>query len=102
MKNLLRRLSKADDPARRQEIERQAADEIKAAGSTPPAEANSGSWAPSAPDAGTEANSGSWAPAAPDADTGTAQPEAAPAPAAPNLRLTDQQSAAARKLKTQN
>ncbi|MBW3548569.1 MAG: hypothetical protein KY452_10605 [Actinobacteria bacterium] len=86
MKNLLRRLSKADDPARRQEIERQAADEIKAAGSTPPAEANSGSWAPSAP----------------DADTDTAQPEAAPAPAAPNRRLTAQQRAAARKLQTQN
>ncbi len=90
MKNLLRRLSKADDPARRQEIERQAADEIKAAGSTPPAEANSASWAPSAPD--THTGTG----------TDTAQPEAAPAPAAPNRRLTAQQRAAARKLQTQN
>ena len=88
MKNLLRRLSKADDPARRQELERQAADEIKAAGSTRPAEANSASWAPTAPDAHT--------------DIDTAQPEAAPAPAAPNRRLTAQQRAAARKLQTQN
>lgn len=86
MKNLLRRLSKADDPARRQEIERQAADEIKAAGSTPPAEANSASWAPTAP----------------DTDTDTAQPEPVPAPAEPNRRLTAQQRAAARKLQTQN
>lgn len=86
MKNLLRRLSKADDPARRQEIERQAADEIKAAGTTPPAEANSASWAPTAP----------------DTDTDTAQPEPVPAPAEPNRRLTAQQRAAARKLQTQN
>ena len=86
MKNLLRRLSKADDPARRQEIERQAADEIKEAGSTPPAEANSASWAPTAP----------------DTDTDTAQPEPVPAPADPNRRLTAQQRAAARKLQTQN
>ena len=86
MKNLLRRLSKADDPARRQEIERQAADEIKAAGSTPPAEANSASWAPSAP----------------DTDTDTAEPEPAPTPAEPNRRLTAQQRVAARKLQTQN
>ena len=84
MKNLLRRLSKADDPARREELERQAADEIKAAGSTPPAEANSGSWAPSAP------------------ATDTAQPESAPAPAEPSRRLTAQQRVAARKLQTQN
>lgn len=86
MKNLLRRLSKADDPARREEIERQAADEIKAVGSAPPAEANSGSWAPSAP----------------ESDTHTAQPESAPAPAEPNRRLTAQQRVAARKLQTQN
>lgn len=86
MKNLLRRLSKADDPARRQEIERQAADEIKAAGSTPPAEANAASWAPTDT----------------DTETDTAQPEPAPAPAAPNRRLTAQQRAAARKLQTQS
>lgn len=88
MKNLLRRLSKADDPARRQEIERQAADEIKAAGTTPPAEANSASWASTAPDT--------------DTGTDTAQPEPVPAPAEPNRRLTAQQRAAARKLQTQN
>ncbi|HEV2766126.1 MAG TPA: hypothetical protein VGV63_00280 [Acidimicrobiales bacterium] len=82
MKNLLRRLSKADDPARRQELERQAADEIKAVGNTPPAEANSGSWAPSAP--------------------ATAQPESASAPAEPDRRLTAQQRLAARNLQTQN
>lgn len=81
MKNLLRRLSKADDPARREEIERQAADEIKAAGSAPPAEASSAAWGPSAP----------------EADAG--RPE--PAPATPNRRLTAQQRAAARKLQTQ-
>ncbi|MDP8988325.1 MAG: hypothetical protein M3N25_00645 [Actinomycetota bacterium] len=84
MKNLLRRLSKADDPARREEIERQAADEIKAAGSTPPAEASSAAWGPTA------------------ADTDAGQPDGAPGPAAPNRRLTAQQRAAARKLQTQN
>jgi hypothetical protein len=81
MKNLLRRLSKADDPSRREELERQAADEIKEAGSTPPAEANVSSWGAPAP---------------------AAEPEPVPAQAAPNRRLTAQQRAAARKLQTQN
>lgn len=86
MKNLLRRLSKADDPARREELERQAADQIKAAGTTRPAEVDALAWGASAPSP------------APEADSG--QPE--PAPAAPNRRLTAQQRAAARKLQTQS
>jgi hypothetical protein len=86
MKNLLRRLSKADDPSRREEIERQAADEIKAAGSTPPAEASLASWGASAPTP------------APEADAGRPEPD----PATPNRRLTAQQRAAARKLQTQS
>ncbi len=92
MKSLLRKLSRVDRPDRREELEHDAAEQIKMAGSQPPPEAQASSWASSAPPAPE--------PATPAGPTASAAPAAAGQGGSGGRRLTVQERMAARELQS--